>query len=81
MGGIPLLLVLLNARLALVRNATHFPWRNLTRVYAEEMRVNSMSRCLPRAEAVALRRAFAAEMDQLYEAEDEARPEVPGADP
>ena len=33
-----------------------------------------------RDEAVALRRAFAAELDRLYEAADEARPEVRGAD-
>jgi hypothetical protein len=70
----------LNAKLALVRDAARFPWPNLTRVYSEEMRINSMSRWLPRTEAIALRRAFAAEMDRLYEAEDEARPMVPGAD-
>ena len=45
-----------------------------------EMRFNSMSNWLPRQEAVALRRQFAAEMDRLYEAADEMRPEVAGAD-
>jgi hypothetical protein len=70
----------LNAKLALVRVAERFPWPNLTRVYSEEMRINSMSRWLPYAEAVVLRRAFACEMDRLYEIEGEARPAVPGAD-
>ena len=45
-----------------------------------EMRFDSMSNWLPRQEAVALRREFAAEMDRLYEAADEMRPEVAGAD-
>lgn len=66
--------------LALARSAATFPWRDLTETYMVEMRVNSMSRWLPRQEAVALRRQFAAEMDRLYEAADEMRPEVAGAD-
>jgi hypothetical protein len=66
--------------LALARAADTFPWPDLTRTYMAEMRFNSMANWLPRAEAVALRREFAAEMDRLYEAADEMRPEVPGAD-
>jgi hypothetical protein len=54
--------------------------RDLTQTYMVEMRFNSMSRWLPRQEALALRKAFAAEMDRLYEAACETRPEVPGAD-
>jgi hypothetical protein len=44
------------------------------------MRFNSMPNRLPRQEAVGLRRQFAAEMDCLYDAADEMRPEVAGAD-
>lgn len=54
--------------LALVRGSGSFPWADLTKTYMMEMRFNSMSRWLPRREAVALRRAFAAEMDRLYKA-------------
>jgi hypothetical protein len=68
------------ATLALARGAATFPWRDLTETYMVEMRVNSMSNWLPRQEAVTLRRQFAAEMDRLYEAADEARPEVAGQD-
>jgi hypothetical protein len=68
------------ATLALARGAASFPWRDLTQTYMVEMRFNSMSNWLPRQEAVALRREFAAEMDRLYEAADEMRPEVAGAD-
>jgi hypothetical protein len=68
------------ATLALARGAATFPWRDLTETYMVEMRFNSMSNWLPRQEAVALRRQFAAEMDRLYEAADETRPEVAGAD-
>jgi hypothetical protein len=70
----------LHATLELARNATTFPWPDLTRTYGVEMRFNSISNWLPRAEAVALRRAFSAEMDRLYEAAGEMRPAVPGAD-
>jgi len=70
----------LNASLELARRSASFPWRDLTQTYIAEMRLYSMSRWLPRPEAVALRRAFAAEMDRLYEAADQARPEVAGAD-
>jgi hypothetical protein len=68
------------ATLALARSAATFPWRDLTQTYMVEMRFNSMSNWLPREEALALRRQFAAEMDRLYEAADEMRPEVAGAD-
>ena len=70
----------LSATLALARGAATFPWPDLTQTYMVEMRFNSMSNWLPRQEAVALRRAFAAEMYRLYEAADEMRPEVAGAD-
>jgi len=66
--------------LALARAAATFPWPDLTQTYMVEMRFNSMSNWLPRQEAVALRRAFAAEMDRLYEAADEMRHELAGAD-
>jgi len=68
------------AALALARASATFPWPDLTQTYMVEMRFNSMSNWLPRQEAVVLRRAFAAEMDRLYEAADEMRPEVAGAD-
>jgi len=68
------------ATLTLARDAATFPWPDLTQTYMVEMRFNSMSNWLPRQEAVALRRQFAAEMDRLYEAADEMRPEVAGAD-
>ena len=70
----------LHATLALAQTSSSFPWKDLTQTYTVERRVNSMSNWLPRAEAVALRKAFAVEMDRLYEAADQARPEVPGAD-
>ena len=70
----------LEGLLAKARAAARFPWRDLTETYLVEMHVNAMSRWLPRPEAVALRRAFAGEMDRLYEAADQARPEVWGAD-
>jgi hypothetical protein len=44
------------------------------------MRVYSMSRWLPEAEARALRQDFGLEMDRLYEAADQARPDVRGRD-
>ncbi len=66
--------------LALARGSGSLPWADLTKTYMVEMRFNSISRWLPRREAVALRKAFAAEMDRLYEAADQMRPEVPGAD-
>ncbi len=68
------------ATLALARSAVTFPWTDLTQTYMVEMRFNSMSNWLPRQEAVTLRRQFASEMDRLYEAADEMRPEVAGAD-
>jgi hypothetical protein len=70
----------LGATLALARAAATFPWPDLTKTYMVEMRFNSMSNWLPRQEAVGLRRELAAEMDRLYEAADEMRPEVAGAD-
>lgn len=66
----------LNGLFDLARASSTFPWRDLTQTYLVELRVNSMSHWLPRPEAVALRQAFAAEMDRLYEAADQARPEV-----
>jgi hypothetical protein len=65
---------------ALARGAATFPWSDLTQTYMVEIGFNSISDWLPRQEAVALRRQFAAEMDRLYEVADEARPEVAGAD-
>jgi hypothetical protein len=70
----------LHATLALARRSTTFPWRDLTQTYMVEMRFNSMSKWLQRQEAAPLRRQFAAEMDRLYEAADQERPEAAGAD-
>ena len=71
----------LNGLLELARASARFPWRNATETYLTGMHVNSMSRWLPPEEAAALRRAFAQEMDRLYEAADQMRPEIPGDDP
>ena len=60
--------------------AAPLPWRNLTEDFLIEMRVYSMSRWLPATEALALRRAFGLEMDRLYQAADQARPDVWGRD-
>ena len=70
----------LHATLALAQRSATFPWRDLTQTYMVEMRFNSMSKWLQRQEAAPLRRQFAAEMDRLYEAADQERPEVAGAD-
>lgn len=66
--------------LAKARAASTLPWRDLTEDYLVEMRVYSMSRWLPAEEARALRRDFGLEMDRLYEAADQARPDVWGRD-
>jgi hypothetical protein len=68
----------LDAKLALVHAAERFPWSNPTRVYSEEMRVNSMSRWLPRAEAVALRRAFAGRWTGFMRRRARRAPPSPG---
>ena len=70
----------LGGYLATARAASTLPWRDLTEDYLIEMRVYSMSRWLPDTEARALRRAFGLEMDRLYEAADQARPDVWGRD-
>jgi len=70
----------LGGYLATARAAGTLPWRDLTEDYLIEMRVYSMSRWLPDTEARALRRAFGLEMDRLYEAADQARPDVWGRD-
>jgi hypothetical protein len=56
-----------------------FPWRDLTEIDLVELPVNSMSRWPPRAEAVVLRRSFAAETDRPHDVADWGRPEVWGA--
>ena len=70
----------LNGYLGKASAAATLPWRNLTEDFLIEMRVYSMSRWLPSDEARALRRAFGLEMDRLYEAADQARPDVWGRD-
>ena len=60
----------LNETLQLVRAAELLPWPDLTRTTLAELRFNSIARWLPDAEAADLRRAFAAEMPRLYDAED-----------
>ncbi len=70
----------LTGYLAKAAAAATLPWRDLTEDFLIEMRVYSMSRWLPAAEARDLRRAFGLEMDRLYEAADQARPDVWGRD-
>jgi hypothetical protein len=62
------------------RVANGLPWKDLTETYAMEMKMNSMSRWLPRHEARVLRKQFAAAMDRIYELLDIERPEVAGWD-
>jgi hypothetical protein len=78
----------LNGYLDLARSSDRLPWRkrggedrpDLTKAYSIHMRLNSMSRWLPREEAMRLRRAFWDAMDRLYELESEATPLVPMMD-
>jgi hypothetical protein len=78
----------LNGYLDLARASDRLPWRkhkeagkpDLTKAYSIHMRLNSMSRWLPREEGTALRRAFWDAMDRLYELENEATPLVPMMD-
>lgn len=75
----------LNGYFDLVRRSEKLPWRkpksndvaDLTKAYSIHMRLNSMSRWLPREEGRTLRREYFAAMDKLYEAENEATPLVP----
>lgn len=55
----------LNATLALTRDAATLPWPDAEGALRAEMRVRSMSRWLPTAEAAALVEAFDREMDRL----------------
>ena len=78
----------LNGYLDLAKASDRLPWRehkrdekpDLTKAYSIHMRLNSMSRWLPREEGKALRRAFWDAMDRLYELENEATPLVPRMD-
>jgi hypothetical protein len=78
----------LNGYLDLARVSDRLPWRmrnndtkpDLTKAYTIHMRLNSMSRWLPREEGTLLRRAFWDAMDRLYELENEATPLVPMMD-
>jgi hypothetical protein len=75
----------LRGYLDVAKAADRLPWRthggadkpDLTKAYSIHMRLNSMSRWLPREEGTALRRAFWDAMDRLYELENEATPLVP----
>lgn len=78
----------LNGYLDLAKASDRLPWRkhnvedkpDLTKAYSIHMRLNSMSRWLPREEGRMLRRAFWDAMDRLYELENEATPLVPMMD-
>jgi hypothetical protein len=78
----------LTGYLDLARASDRLPWRkrdgedkpDLTKAYSIHMRLNSMSRWLPREEGISLRRAFWDAMDRLYELENEATPLVPMMD-
>jgi len=78
----------LNGYLDLAKASDRLPWRkhngedkpDLTKAYSIHMRLNSMSRWLPREEGTSLRRAFWDAMDRLYELENEATPLVPMMD-
>jgi hypothetical protein len=78
----------LHGYLDLARTSDRLPWRklgaedkpDLTKAYTIHMRLNSMSRWLPRAEGISMRRAFWDAMDRLYELENEATPLVPMMD-
>jgi hypothetical protein len=78
----------LNDYLELAKASDCLPWRkhngedkpDLTKAYSIHMRLNSMSRWLPRDEGRVLRRAFWDAMDRLYELENEATPLVPMMD-
>lgn len=74
--------------LDLAKASEQLPWRmqtnegqpDLTKAYSIHMRLNAMSRWLPREEGTSLRRAFWEAMDRLYERENEATPLVPMMD-
>ena len=55
----------LNAMLALVRDAVTLPWADADQALRAELRMNSMSRWLPTAEATALVEAFERELHRL----------------
>ncbi len=65
----------LRATLARVQAAETLPWPNLTKTYLAEMRFESIAGWLPGEEAEALKAAFGKEMDRLYRAAGEERPE------
>jgi hypothetical protein len=78
----------LGGYLELAKSSDRLPWRkhagedqpDLTKAYSIHMRLNSMSRWLPREEGMSLRREFWDAMDRLYELENEATPLVPMMD-
>jgi hypothetical protein len=61
----------LESTLRAVREATTFPWPDLTSTTVAELRFNSMANWLSEEEAATLRAAFEAEMVRLYEAADD----------
>ncbi|MDA8051622.1 MAG: hypothetical protein M0002_16755 [Rhodospirillales bacterium] len=65
----------LRATLARVRAADALPWRDLTETYLAELRFESVGGWLPQDEARALREAFGVEMERLYAAAGEVRPD------
>lgn len=65
----------LHATLACVQAAHVLPWPDLTRTYVAELRFESIARWLPPEEARALTEAFGTEMERLYRAVGEDRPE------
>jgi len=56
----------LGSTLQVAREATAFPWPDLTSATLAELRFHSIARWLPEAEAGNIRAAFDAEMARLY---------------
>jgi len=61
----------LRALLQRASSADRLPWPDYTLSALAEMRFDSLSNWLPEPEAVALRQAFAVELDRLYSAEQQ----------
>jgi hypothetical protein len=67
----------LNSTLALAREATTMPWRDLTVATLAELRFKSIAGWLPADEARALRESFAVEMTRLWEIVEREAAEAP----
>lgn len=65
----------MQATLARVQAAEVLPWPDLTKTYLAELRFESIAGWLPAEEAEAFKAAFGREMERLYRAAGEERPE------